>query len=121
MNDQPRQSTQPQDEMDYQPRQPTQPQDKMKDQPKQPTQPQDDTTRFLTSLASTKVSKNAAYLKLARKMNERSKILQKKWKQKERIREMTKKLKTTEAELNLVNESIKFINGEIAAGSDIDE
>ena len=78
----------------------------------------DPTTQFLSSLVTTKVSKNAAKLKLARKRMERSRILKKKRKQQERMREMVKKLKTTEAELLAVDETIKVLQQEINAGSD---
>ena len=78
----------------------------------------DPTTQFLSSLVTTKVSKNAARLKLARKTMERSRILKKKRKQKERMREMVKKLKTTEAELLVVDETIKVLQQEINAGTD---
>ena len=49
---------------------------------------------------------------------ERSRILKKKRKQQERLREMVKKLKTTEAELLAIDETIKILQQEINAGSD---
>ena len=82
------------------------------------TQVYDPTPEFLSSLAAeVKVSKNAANLKLIKKRNERSRILKKKRKQHERIREMIKKLRTTEAELFVVDETIKELEQEMDAGS----
>ena len=71
---------------------------------------QDPTTEFLKELASKEsVSKNAAHLKLVRKLNEKSKIIEKRKKQKQRMEKMTLQLRTTNAELRLVEDTIKEI------------
>ena len=71
---------------------------------------QDPSTEFLKELASKEsVSKNAAHLKLARKLNEKSKIVAKRKKQKQRMEKMTLQLRTTNAELRLVEDTIKEI------------
>ena len=81
-------------------------------------QPQDETSNFLGSLTKVSVSKNAAFLKLARKQNERSRVIQKRRKQQERLRNMVKNLKTTDAELEILNKTINEIKVEIDRGSD---
>ena len=79
---------------------------------------QDSTTHFLSSLERVSVSKNAAFTRLAKKKKEKSKILQKLRKQRNRIKELFKGMKTTEAELEIVKKTIFEIEKEIEAGSD---
>ena len=57
-------------------------------------------------------------MKLIKKKNERSRIHKKKRNQRKRIREMIKKLKTTEAELFVVDATIQELEREMNTGSD---
>ena len=82
------------------------------------TNSQDSTTHFLSSLERVSVSKNAAFTRLAKKKKEKSKILQKRRKQRNRIKELVKGMKTAEAELEIVKKTIFEIEREIEAGSD---
>ena len=82
------------------------------------TKCQDSTTNFLSSLERVSVSKNAAFTRLAKKKKEKSKILQKLRKQRNRIKELVKGMKTAEAELEIVKKTIFEIEKEIEAGSD---
>ena len=82
------------------------------------TKCQDSTTNFLSSLERVSVSKNAAFTRLAKKKKEKSKILQKLKKQRNRIKELVKGMKIAEAELEIVQKTIFEIEKEIEAGSD---
>ena len=58
----------------------------------------------------TNVSKGKASLELVRKMNERSRYIQKWRPQKERLRKMAKDLEITEAHIQLVDGDIKRLS-----------
>ena len=74
---------------------------------------------FLEQMArETNVSKGKARLELARKLNERTRHLQKRRKQRERIKKMAKDLETTEAQIQLVEEDIQRLKIVFDEGTD---
>ena len=74
---------------------------------------------FLEQLAKeTSVSKGKARLELARKLNERSRHIQKRRKQRERMRRMAKDLETTEAQIQLVEGDITKLESVVEEGTD---
>ena len=66
----------------------------------------------------TNVYKGKVRLELVRKMNERPRYIQKRRKQRERLRKMARHLKTTEAQIQLVDESIKKLQSVAEEGTD---
>ncbi len=65
---------------------------------------------FLEQVAKeTTVSKGRARLELARKINERSRHVQRQRKQRERLRKLAKDLETTEAQIQLAEQDIKHL------------
>ena len=79
-------------------------------------------TQFLSAVAmGAKVSKCKSRLELARKMNERSKLIQKRKLQKQRIKRLIKELTTTAAQLELAESDIQRIEQNMNAGSDDEE
>ena len=75
--------------------------------------------QFLEKLArETSVSKGKARLELAKKMNQRLSLLQKRRKQRERMKKMAKDMETTEAQIQLVDEDIKKLNSVVEEGTD---
>lgn len=65
----------------------------------------------------TRVSKGKARLELVRKMNERTRHIQKQRKQRERFRQMAKDLKT-DAQIQLVEEDTKKLESVVEEGTD---
>lgn len=81
--------------------------------------PQKRVFSFLEQMAKeTNVSKGKAPLELVRKMNERSRHIQKRRKQKERLRKMAKDFETTEAQIQLVDKDIKRLESVVEEGTD---
>jgi hypothetical protein len=80
---------------------------------------QNKVTSFLSQLAQeTKVSKNKAKIYLARKLNERSKLIQKRKKHKQRMRQMVKDLSTIEVEIAVAESDIANLEQAVEEGSD---
>ena len=78
------------------------------DKPQPNNNPRKRVFAFLEQVAmETRVSKGKALLDLARKMNERSRLVEKRRKQRQRLRKLAKNLETTEAQIQLANEDIK--------------
>ena len=78
------------------------------DKPQPNNNPRKRVFAFLEQVAmETRVSKGKARLDLARKMNERSRLVEKRRKQRQRLRKLAKNLETTEAQIQLANEDIK--------------
>ena len=74
---------------------------------------------FLEQLAKeTSVSKGKARLELARKLNERSRHIQKRRKQRDRMRRLAKDLETTEAQIQLVEGDITKLESVVEEGTD---
>ena len=74
---------------------------------------------FLEQLArDTRVFKGKARLELARKINERSRIISKKRKQRERMRQLAKELQTSEAQLQLTESDISRLEATVEEGTD---
>ena len=65
----------------------------------------------------TRVSRGKARLDLARKMNERSRLVETR-KQRQRLRKLAKNLETTEAQIQLANEDIKKLESVVEEGTD---
>ena len=92
-----------------------------KPQPLNTTQhtPKQRVSAFLGQMArETSVSKGKARLQLARKLNERTRHLQNRRKQRERIKKLTKDLQTTEATIQLIEEDIKKLESAVEEGTD---
>ena len=68
--------------------------------------------------AGTSVSSNAARLSLARASNKRKALKVKLRKQKERVRKLMKKVKTTEAEIYIVEQDIALYEEVTVAATD---
>ena len=74
---------------------------------------------FLEQLAKeTSVSKGKVRLELARKLNERSRHIQKRRKQRDRMRRLAKDLETTEAQIQLVEGDITKLESVVEEGTD---
>ena len=74
---------------------------------------------FLEQLAKeTSVSKGKARLELVRKLNERSRHIQKRRKQRDRMRRLAKDLETTEAQIQLVEGDITKLESVVEEGTD---
>ena len=74
---------------------------------------------FLEKLAKeTSVSKGKALLEHARKINERTRLIQKRRQQKHRMRRMANDLETTEAQIQLVEENIAKLESVVEDGTD---
>jgi len=76
---------------------------------------------FLSSLLNIKTSRSAIRIQLARKVAHRKAIKNRIRKQQQRLREMAQKYQNTEAELHLVNETIKDIKKRIETETEDDE
>jgi transcriptional antiterminator len=77
---------------------------------------------FLHQLAvETKVSKSRLILQLARTKNERLKQITKRRKQRERLKTMVRDLETTEAQIQLLDETIRHLQAAHAEGTDGEE
>jgi hypothetical protein len=86
---------------------------------RQPVKPKKLVHSFLEQLASeTTASKGKARLELARKRNEKSRHVQRRRKQRERMRQMAKDLETTEAQIQLVEGDIKHLETVVEEGTD---
>ena len=76
---------------------------------------------FLEQLAKeTSVSKGKARLDLARKLNERSRHIQKRRKQRDRMRRLAKDLETTESQIQLVEGDITTLESVVEEGTEDD-
>ena len=85
----------------------------------QPNNPRKRVFAFLEQLAQeTRVSKGKAHLDLARKMNERSRLVKTRKKQRERLRKLAKNFETTEDQIQLANEDIKKLESVVEEGTD---
>jgi hypothetical protein len=74
---------------------------------------------FLGQIAQeTRLTKGKAQLDLVRKRNEKVRNLQKRRKQRERLRKMAKNLEFTEAQLQLNDEDIKRLESFVEEGTD---
>ena len=79
----------------------------------------DSVTQLLSNVVKeAKVSACKSRMELARKMNHRSKLIQKRKVQKQRIKKLTKELISTEAQVQLVELDIQRIEEIVNAGSD---
>ena len=79
----------------------------------------DSVTQFLSNVAAgAKVSAVKSQLELARKLNERSKLVQKRKLQRQRIKKLAKELTTIEAQIQIVNSDIQRIEECVNTGSD---
>ena len=77
---------------------------------------------FLSNVAAgIKVSAVKSQLELARKLNERSKLVQKRKLQRQRIKKLAKELTTIEAQIQIVNSDIQRIEECVNTGSDNEE
>ena len=87
------------------------------DKPQPNNNPQRRVFTFLEQVAKeTHVSKGKARLDLARKMNERSRLVETRKKERQRLRELAKNLETTEAKIQLANEDIKKLKSVVEEG-----
>jgi seryl-tRNA synthetase len=73
---------------------------------------------FLAECQETKISTNRARIDLARKINERGKLIQRRRKMKERVKKMIKNLKTVEAQVEITNIDIQNLELAVDNGSD---
>ena len=88
------------------------------DKPQPNNNPRKRVFAFLEQVAmETRVSKGKARLDLARKMNERSRLVEKRRKQRQRLRKLAKNLETTEAQIQLANEDIKKLESVVEEGT----
>ena len=79
-------------------------------------------TKFLSNVAAeAKVSAVQSQLELARKLNKRSKLVQKRKLQRQTIKKLAKELTTTEAKIQKVESDMQRIEQYVAAGSDNEE
>lgn len=86
---------------------------------KQDTPAQKRLSSFFVKLAKeTRVSKCAARLELARKQKQRSQLIDKRRKQRERMRKQAKELETTEAQIQLTDEDIEKLKAVVEDGTD---